>query len=113
MEFEKREQDFLPVEFRRVRGEVDAAQSTAVMARPATVRPGSHDDAVGDARIVLLDRVIYPQRSHQVLGVEPATHREYRTADVFQVPPDCAGLPILIVGGMRDDFVPRRIGTSE
>ena len=113
MELEEREHDGLSVVPRCVRGEVDAAQSPAVMARPAAVHPRSHDEAVADVGIVRPDRTIHAQRSHQVLGVEPAAHRQHRAANILQVPPDCTGLPILVVGGMRDGLVPHRVRTSE
>ena len=77
------------------------------------MHPGSHDEAVGETRVGGLDRAIDAQRSHQVLGVEPAAHGEDRAANVVQMPPDRTRLPERIVGWMREEFVPGGICRSE
>ena len=103
--FEEGKQNFFAIEFPGRRREIDAAEPPAI-AGPAAVHPRSHDQAVVDAGIVFADFVIRADRSHQILGVEPAADGQDGARDVLQVAPDRAGLPVLVVGRMREAGIP-------
>ena len=66
-------------------------------ARPAAVRPRPHHEVVGDGGAAGADRPVRAQRTHQVLGVEPAADGEHGRRQVAEVAPDRARPPEIVV----------------
>ena len=123
MVFEEREDDLLAVELAGLAVEVDHPHLLAGVAgrAPLPVVPGAHDEGVGGAGGRLLDRLVAFQGAEEVLGVEPAAHRQHGGFDIIEVRPDVAGLPPGVVGPVLHQLVPEgdaalevlRVGVGE
>src|SRR6478672_8398472 len=75
--------------------------------------PWPHDKAVPSSWIVLLNRLVNPQRSGQVFSIEPATYGEHCRSDVRQILSDVLRLPVRIVVAMLHPLVPETARTLE
>src|SRR5579872_6710754 len=95
---EEWKQDVFAVVVRGVCRETNTAQSApAVPPGPTPMNPGSDDQRIEDARIILLDRMIGGKWALQIFGVEPASDREHCAADVLQMRCEVAGPPVVII----------------
>ena len=70
--------------------ELRAAQAVATAQPPAAMRPRTHDQGVGDTRVLLLDRTVGLERAVQIFGVEPTANGHDRGGDVLQMRQDVA-----------------------
>src|ERR1700734_3165062 len=82
IKLKERKLDVLPEILAGLRIKRHIAQMIAVRPRPASMHPRSFDNRVHRAWIVLLDRVINPHRSHQVLRVIPSANSEHRAVNI-------------------------------
>ncbi len=98
--------DLLLEELRGRLAERHLAERVARAARPATVGPGTHDQAVRGPGALRLDRPVGLERAEEVLGVEPAAHGEHGGLDALEVRPRVAGLPEGVVALVRHDLLP-------
>ena len=103
---EERQFDLLAIELRGLRAEIDVAQLVAIATAPAAVRPRAHHEHVGDAGVHPLGRAICLQRAEQIFRVVPAADGHDGAVDVLEMRADVAGLPVGVVGGVRQELDP-------
>src|SRR5579864_9277479 len=104
----ERKLNLLAIKLSGLRSEVNRAQRFPIPASPAAVKPGTHDQAVEGARCALFHRAKRGQGSKQILGVKPAAHCQYGWMNIFQILPDIALFPKMVIRGMLPEIVPER-----
>src|SRR6478735_6855144 len=108
---EERQLDLFTVKLGGLRVKGDLTQLITIAPAPTTMRPWPHDQQVGDAGILPLRPTIRLQRTKQILGVKPSANGQHRTADILEMRPDVARLPVSVVRRMRKKLFPFRYAT--
>src|SRR5262249_57170214 len=107
----KRKLNIFPEVLTRLRAEMYVAQMVPVAARPASVYPRPLDKRVGQSRIEFINRVKCLERAREILRVVPSANHQYGALDVLHVPGKIARMPIVVVRGVRELIVEKRIRT--
>ena len=86
--------------------ERDRPQAVAVAPDPAAVIPRAGDQGVQSVAVVLLERLVDPERAGEVLLVPPADHVERRYAGPAHARGQRPLAPVTIVVGVLNEVVP-------
>ena len=109
MLLKKGKDDVRAIVFSRFRIERDTPEALTIETAPPAVGPGADYQSGISSRIVLEHGPISPKRPGKVLRIEPSTHHQYSTLDVFHVARKIARLPVAIVGGVADLVAPEEV----
>src|SRR5579864_3021138 len=79
---------------------MDVSDALSIAARKTSVGPRTHHQHISLRRRVLFHKIKRPQRTLQVLGIEPAAYSHHRGLDVLQMFPDRSRLPLGVIRGV-------------